>query len=91
MGVGTAKILGRVHAADMKILDRTFPCSFTILEDNKVDLLFGLDNLKRHQCEIDLVTNLLHLRNREISVAFLSEGEIKKGFMEEEKEMMMER
>jgi len=48
LGVGSAKILGRVHAADMKILDQNFPCSFTILEDNKVDLLFGLDNLKRH-------------------------------------------
>ena len=48
MGIGTSRILGRVHAADMTILGETFPCSFTVLEDNKVDLLFGLDNLKRH-------------------------------------------
>jgi len=49
-GIGTSRILGRVHAAEVKILDRKFVFSFTILEDNKVDMLFGLDNLKRHQC-----------------------------------------
>ena len=51
-----------------------------MLEDNKVDLLFGLDNLKRHQCCIDLVSNKLHIKNGEISVPFLADGEIKRGF-----------
>ena len=55
MGIGTSRILGRVHAADLEILGKKFVCSFTVLEDNKVDFLFGLDNLKRHQCSIDLV------------------------------------
>jgi DNA damage-inducible protein 1 len=55
IGVGQSRILGRVHAANMEILGKVFVCSFTILADNKVDLLFGLDNLKRHQCNIDLV------------------------------------
>ena len=88
MGIGTSKILGRVHAADMEILGSKFTCSFTVLEDNKVDFLFGLDNLKRHQCCIDLVQSMLHMRNGEISVPFLSEGEIKKNAMEEEKEAL---
>jgi DNA damage-inducible protein 1 len=91
VGVGTSKILGRVHAAKMEILGRIFVCSFTVLEDNKVDLLFGLDNLKRHQCCIDLVQGMLHMRNAEISVPFLSEGEIKKNEFEEQKELMMEK
>ena len=90
MGIGTSRILGRVHAADMEILGKKFTCSFTVLEDNKVDFLFGLDNLKRHQCNIDLVSNALHLRNGEISIPFLSEAEIKKNQFEEEKESMME-
>lgn len=91
MGIGTSRILGRVHAANMEIMGKIFVCSFTVLEDNKVDLLFGLDNLKRHQCCIDLVQNMLHMRNGEISVPFLSEGEIKKNEFEEEKEALMER
>ena len=48
IGVGSSKILGRVHIVDMEVLGEHFTCSFTVLEDNKVDLLFGLDNLKRH-------------------------------------------
>ena len=62
VGVGSAKILGRVHLADMEVGGVILQCSFTVLEDNKVDLLFGLDNLKRHQCCIDLVANKLHIK-----------------------------
>ena len=78
MGVGSSRILGRIHLADMEIGGVLLQCSFTVLEDNKVDLLFGLDNLKRHQCCIDLVQNKLHIKNGEISVDFLSDGDIKK-------------
>ena len=48
VGVGSSKILGRIHMADLHIGGVELKCSFTVLEDNKVDLLFGLDNLKRH-------------------------------------------
>ena len=48
MGVGTSKILGRIHLAQLEISGNVLLCSFTVLEDNKVDFLLGLDNLKRH-------------------------------------------
>ena len=89
-GVGTCKILGRVHAAQIQVGDRFFTTSLTILEDNKVDMLFGLDNLKRHRCCIDLDKNELTLDQGKVSVPFLKDDQIVRGFGEESKEEMSE-
>lgn len=88
-GVGTSRILGRIHAAQIQIGHVFFTTSLTILEDNKIDMLFGLDNLKRHKCCIDLANNQLTLNNGEVSVPFLNDNEILRDFVEEAKEAMM--
>lgn len=60
-GVGTGKIIGRVHIAQLKLGETYFAMSITILESSDVEFLFGLDMLRRHRCAIDLAKNALRI------------------------------
>lgn len=80
-GVGTAKILGRVHHAYMQLGGYLAASSFTVMEGKDVDLLLGLDMLKRHQMCIDLKENCLRVQDARIE--FLPEHQLPK-MMEEE-------
>merc|ERR1712110_951959 len=75
-GVGTQKIIGRVHMAQIQIKDDFLTSSFSILEEQPMDMLLGLDMLKRHQCSIDLKRNLLVIGSTGTETPFLAESEL---------------
>nr|CAH8838797.1 unnamed protein product [Trichobilharzia regenti] len=78
-GVGTQTIIGRVHNGLIEIAGVFIPTSFIVLKDQSLDLLIGLDMLKRHQCCIDLKRNVLVIDGR-TEAPFLPESEIPSSF-----------
>merc|ERR1712012_1195243 len=75
-GVGTQKILGRVHMAQIQIEKDYLTSSFSILEEQPMDMLLGLDMLKKHQCTIDLKKNVLVIGTTGTETPFLSEADL---------------
>lgn len=75
-GVGTQKIIGRVHLGYIKIENDFLQSSFSILENQPMDMLLGLDMLKRHQCCIDLMQNQLTIGTTGTKTRFLDESEL---------------
>jgi len=75
-GVGTQKIIGRVHMAQIQIEKDFLTSSFSILEDQPMDMLLGLDMLKKHQCTIDLKKNCLVIGTTGTETPFLPETEL---------------
>ncbi|XP_056634596.1 protein DDI1 homolog 2-like [Diorhabda sublineata] len=75
-GVGVQKIIGRIHMVQIQIEDVFLTTSFSVLEDQPMDMLLGLDMLKRHQCCIDLKENVLRIGTTGTETKFLPESEL---------------
>lgn len=75
-GVGTQRIIGRIHMVQLQIESDHLTSSFSVLEKQPMDMLLGLDMLKRHQCNIDLQRNVLRIGTTGTETPFLAENEL---------------
>jgi DNA damage-inducible protein 1 len=75
-GIGSAKIIGRIHVAPMRIGQSFFSSSFTVLENQSIELLIGLDMLRKHKCLIDLSPAGNCLRIGDERAPFLAEKDV---------------
>jgi len=75
-GVGSAKILGKIHITQMELANGEFyPVSITVLGGGDVDFLLGLDMLKRHRAVINLGDSTLKFEGSS-AINFLSEKDM---------------
>ena len=74
-GVGTGKILGRIHQVRIEVQGQHIPVAITVMEQESMPFLFGLDNMRRFRCCIDLEKNELRFGSEGIACPFLSEAE----------------
>lgn len=74
VGVGRQEICGRIHMTPVNLAGMYIPFAFYVIEDQAMDLIIGLDQLKRHQMMIDLKHNCLTIDN--INVPFLPENDL---------------
>ncbi|KZC08847.1 PREDICTED: protein DDI1 homolog 2 [Dufourea novaeangliae] len=75
-GVGVQRIIGRIHMVQIQIGNDHLTTSFSVLEEQPMDMLLGLDMLKRHQCCIDLKRNVLQIGTTGTETTFLAEGDL---------------
>lgn len=75
-GVGIQRIIGRIHMVQIQIGNDHLTTSFSVLEEQPMDMLLGLDMLKRHQCCIDLKKNVLKIGTTGTETPFLAEGDL---------------
>ncbi|CAL1679003.1 unnamed protein product [Lasius platythorax] len=75
-GVGVQRIIGRIHMVQIQIGNDHLTTSFSVLEEQPMDMLLGLDMLKRHQCCIDLKKNVLKIGTTGTETSFLTEGDL---------------
>ncbi|KCV73460.1 hypothetical protein H696_00994 [Fonticula alba] len=82
VGVGQQQTVGRIHLADLHLTNdqesNNTVCLYTSFHviDQPMDVLLGLDMLRRHQCEVDLHKGVLRVGDFE--TAFLSEAQVDK-------------
>ena len=84
--MGTQKIVGKVPRVHIKVGTLNLECSLSVLEGQKMEFIFGLDMLKRHQCVIDLKKNVLKIGTTGDEIPFLGEGDILNQMHQEEKQ-----
>lgn len=61
-GVGTQRIIGRIHMGKLQIENDYLVSSFSVLEQQPMDMLLGLDMLKRHQVILERIYYLKGLK-----------------------------
>ena len=76
IGLGTKKVIGRVHTTQIQIGNHILFSPFSVLKENDtcksiLEVIIGLDLLQHYQCSIDLKNNVLVIGSVGAEMPFL--------------------
>ena len=79
IGLGTKKVIGRVHMTQIQIGNHILFSPFSVLKENYtcksiLEVILGLDLLQHYQCSIDLKNNVLVIGSVGTEMPFLPES-----------------
>lgn len=75
VGIGSSDITGRIHDLSMRVGPVSYQNKVSILRESRVDLIIGLDFLKRFGAEINLEQRILKLKvqGKVVRISFISD------------------
>eukprot|EP00768_Dysnectes_brevis_P000593 gnl/Dysnectes_brevis/11303_a23662_99.p2 GENE.gnl/Dysnectes_brevis/11303_a23662_99~~gnl/Dysnectes_brevis/11303_a23662_99.p2 ORF type:complete len:263 (+),score=100.19 gnl/Dysnectes_brevis/11303_a23662_99:21-809(+) len=82
IGAGSAKIIGKIHLVQLQVDSVFLPCSLMVVE-SELDLLLGIDMLRRHRAVILVGENTIRLGGS--AIPFLSHAEAREETKPEDK------
>ena len=66
VGLGTKKIIGKIHYLDIQLENFNLPCRFTIIDDDDIKIILGLNSMLSLGCIIDLKNKKMVFNDYEV-------------------------
>ena len=70
VGIGTKNMIGKIHYLDIQLDNFNLPCGFTIIDDNDIKIMLGLNSMLSLGCIIDLKNKKMMIWNFFHSIVF---------------------
>jgi len=69
-GVGSDKIIGRIHYIELELECGVYPCGFTICSNNEIGAILGIDMMRNLGIVLDFTKNKLSFENGKYELPF---------------------
>jgi DNA damage-inducible protein 1 len=66
VGLGTKKIIGKIHYLELQLENFNLPCRFTIIDDDDIKIILGLNSMLSLGCIIDLKNKKMVFNDYEV-------------------------
>jgi DNA damage-inducible protein 1 len=66
VGIGTKKMVGKIHYIDIQLENFNLPCGFTIIDNDDLKIMLGLNTMLSTGCVLNLKNKKMIFNNYEI-------------------------